>query len=165
MFSSLDWEAGLSALPVDKSHAVIIGEVIGAEAYVSNDKTGVYSEFTVRVGEVLKNKSNVPIVIGNAVDIERPGGRVEFPSGQTALVFTRAQGMPRIGKRYVFFLSHDFPLQGHQNNDLYILTGYELRAGRIIPLDEPSGHPITAYKGRDVASFLEDLRAALAKPQ
>jgi hypothetical protein len=162
ILSSLHWEDGLSALPVDRSHAVVIGKVTGAEAYVSNDKTGVYSEFTVHLDEVLKNSSNVSLAPGSTVSVERAGGRVRLPSGQVALMYTRAQGMPRAGRRYVFFLSHDFPLQGRQDIDLYILTGYELRAGRIHALDSPHGHPITATKGKVENSFLEELRAAIA---
>lgn len=162
IFSSLDWEVGLPALPVNKSHAVVMGEVTEAKAYLSNDKTGVYSEFTVRIAEVLKNTSNISIATGATLNMERPGGRVRLPSGQLALVFTRAQGMPKVGRQYVFFLTHDFPLNGFQENDLYILTGYELRAGRVFPLDSPHGHPISAYKGRDEISFLGELRMALA---
>jgi hypothetical protein len=164
ILSSLHWEDGLSALPADKSHAVVIGKVTSAEAYVSNDKTGVYSEFTVHLDEILKNSSNVSMAPGGTVSVERSGGRVRLPSGQVALMYTRAQGMPRVGRRYVFFLSHDFPLQGRQGKDLYILTVYEVRAGRIHALDSPHGHPITAYRGKVENSFLEELRTAIANP-
>lgn len=44
--SFLDWEGGASALPVDKSDAIIVGRVTDAKAYLSNNKTAVYSEFT-----------------------------------------------------------------------------------------------------------------------
>ncbi len=47
------WAKGLPALPVEQSDIIIIGEVTGAQAYLSNDKTGVYSEFTLRVEEAL----------------------------------------------------------------------------------------------------------------
>jgi hypothetical protein len=42
------------ALPTHISNAVVIGEVTDAKAYLSEDRTSVYSEFTIRVGEVLK---------------------------------------------------------------------------------------------------------------
>lgn len=42
------------ALPVIDSDAVITGEVTGAHAHLSNDKSGVYSEFLACVDEVFK---------------------------------------------------------------------------------------------------------------
>jgi len=163
--SMVDWEVGLSALPTAKSAAVVIGEVTDAQAYLSSDKTGVYSEFTVRVNEILKDESQMSLTPGGSVLVEREGGRVRFPSGNILRQSTRNQGMPRIGRRYVFFLTHDFPWRGRQDQDLYILTGYELRAGRVFPLDFPLGgkHPLaTTYKDGAVTSFLNDLRSAIA---
>ncbi len=44
----------------------------------------------------------------------------------------------------------------------FILTGYELRSGKIIPLDKvSSGHPINVYNGSDEELFLKDLISAL----
>src|SRR6266404_8890020 len=48
------WDASMPSLPVAQSDAVIIGEVTRAEAHLSNDKTGVYSEFTIQISQVLK---------------------------------------------------------------------------------------------------------------
>ena len=150
--SHLDWEVGLSALPADKSNAVIVGDVIDAQAYVSEDQTGVYSEFTIRVSEVFKNDSSTPITAGNSITVERTGGRVRFPSGNVALQFTSRQGMPRMGRRYLLFLTRD------SSDDFNILTGYELKAGRVELLDTLQGHPMAAYKGMDEPSFLQAVR-------
>jgi hypothetical protein len=58
--------------------------------------------------------------------------------------------------------THGFPLGG-ETDDFYILTGYELRSGRIFPLDKLNpGHPITRYEGADEVSFRNDLRVAVA---
>jgi hypothetical protein len=43
------WQLDLPALPVVKSDAIILGEVESAQAFLSNDKTGVYSEFIVKI--------------------------------------------------------------------------------------------------------------------
>lgn len=153
--SFIDWATGLPALPVEQSSAVIIGTVVDAKAYLSNDKTGVYSEFDVRIQEVLKNSSVTSLVAGKDIIVERPGGRVRFPSGHINQYFIVGQGMPRVGRRYVLFLTG-----GEQ--DFQILTGYEVREDRIFLLDNPgSGHPITAYKGVDEPLFFNDLRALL----
>lgn len=166
-FSTLDWEVGLSALPVDKSPVVVIGEVTDAQAHLSNDRTGVYSEFVINVDSVLKNDINLSLSPSCSITTERFGGRVRFRSGRVALVHIRGQGMPRVGGRYLFFLTQTFPLRALENGGeaLYILTGYELRHGRVFPLDAPpEGHPINGYRGVTEQSLLSDLRLTLSNP-
>lgn len=165
-----NWETGLSALPVARSHAVVMGEVIGAEAYLAEDGTSVYSEIAIRLGEVLKNTSRVQLNPGSRITVEREGGRVRFPSGQVRLSYTAGHGMPRVGRRYVFFLTHDFPfpIQDDGEQDLYLLTGYELRAGRVFPLDNPGDgtHPLaTTYRGANDETLLSDLRSVITNTQ
>ncbi len=163
IFSSVDWDANLPALPVAKSQAVIIGEVTDAQAHLSDDKTAVYSEFKIQIDEVLKNDSSNALSPGGSVAVERNGGRVRFPSGHTVVSFTNHQRMPRVGGRYVLFLTHSFPTGEINQQDFYILTGYELRGGRVFPLDNTNpGHPITAYKEAAESSFLKDLNSAVA---
>jgi hypothetical protein len=156
--SSEHWAAGLPAIPADQSNAVVIVEVTDARAYLSNDKTGVYSEFNVRVDDVLKNNCSRPLTCGSLTTIERPGGRVRFSSGHIGQYFTAGQGMPRAGRRYLLFLTCK-----NQDEDFQVLTGYELRGGRIFLLDNPGqGHPISASHGKDELPFLNDVRAIIA---
>ena len=157
-----DWEVGLPAFPVTKSSAVIIGEIIDAQAQLSADQTNIYSEFVVRADSVLKNDVKNPLKMTDAIIVERLGGRVRFPSGKVVVSMVNHQDMPRVGGRYVLFLTHNFPMGGEYDKDLLILTGYELRGGRVFPLDKTvPGHPIAIYKGIDEKSFMKDLASAL----
>lgn len=160
IFSYAHWDVELSALPVSKSDAVVIGRVLDAQAYLSNDKTGVYSEFTVSLEQVLKNDRFASLTPNNLIVVERKGGKVRYPSGHITIYQINGQGMPSIGGRYVLFLKHDAPEQ-----DFFILTGYELKAGCVVLLDSPSEHPITKQEGKDEASFINELRTAIANPQ
>jgi hypothetical protein len=153
-----EWDIGLPALPVSQSGMVVVGEVVDARSYLSESKNWVYSEFTVRVEEVLKNAGGVTLSKGSSIDVDRDGGRVRFPNGQVTLQFMHGQGMPRPGRRYALFLTFDA-----QDQDAHILTGYELRGGRVFPLDNSPGPLTTEYKGADEKTFLNDLRAAIAK--
>ncbi len=68
--------------------------------------------------------------------------------------------MPRVARRYVLFLTHNSP--GGHYEGLYILTGHELRNGRVFPLDRLGpAHPITTYTNTDETKFLYDLFQAL----
>ncbi|MCA1630534.1 MAG: hypothetical protein LC785_11190 [Acidobacteria bacterium] len=156
-----DWEVGLPAIPADGSDAVVIGDVSDAQAYLSNDKTGVYSEFSIRIEEVLKNDEQSSLEIGCLITGEREGGRVRFASNRVLPVHVQGQGMPRLGRRYVFFLR-----RLDQEKDFYILTAYELRAGSVSPLDgvKNSGGSkwkFDAYEGVDQATFLNIVRGVI----
>lgn len=160
-----DWEVGLPALPAYQSDAVIVGEVSEACAYLSNDRTSVYSEFTIKVGNVLKTDQPSRLTQGSLLVAERLGGRVRFPSGEVLPVTVSGQGMPRVGRRYVFFLKRIDQGQAYD-----ILTGYELRAGKVSPLDgrraTGGGHPwaFDKYENWDEGAFMDAVRVEIANP-
>ena len=101
----VDWYMGLPAFPVARSAAVLIGEVSSAKAYLSEDGTGIYSEFSIQVDEILKNDPLDPITAEVPLFAEREGGRVRLPSGKIVTARVVNQDMPRPGRRYVFFLT------------------------------------------------------------
>lgn len=89
-----EWLYRLPAFPVTLSDAVIIADVADAQAYMSDDKAGVYTEFTVRVAEVLKD-NQASIGVGSLLVTKREGGRIRFPSGHILRYGLEYQGMPR----------------------------------------------------------------------
>ncbi len=150
----------ITAFPIEKSQIVVIGEIEDARAYLSSDKTGVYSEFTIRVDEVLKDDSKLRVTAGSSIVADRLGGRVKYPSGHVTLSFVNNLGMPIPNQRYVLFLTRD-----EQQINFEILTGYQLKGDRVGLLDSPPRHPITAYKNADVQTLLNELRAAIKSSQ
>jgi len=144
-------DQNLPALPRAQSSAVIVGQITDAKAYLSNDKTGVYSVFTVQVHEVIKNSSQLSLSTGSAIEVERDGGRVRFPNGRTLIYI--ATNMPQVGLRYVLFLTN---AQGQ--SDFQILTGYELREGKVHPLDDLLN--LYTYENADETTFLKQLHTA-----
>lgn len=158
IFSAVDWEAGLPALPVAQSQLIILGEVLDAQAYLSEDKTAVYSEFKIRIDSVPKDDAASGVAPGAILFAQRSGGRVRFRSGHVVLQHTRGQGLPRVGRRYALLLT------GAQDQNFGILTGYELKAGRVALLDNPGGgtHAISKYGGVSEEEFLRQLQLAIA---
>src|SRR5262249_20952832 len=75
-------DPNLPAFPTERSTVVLIGRIVSGGAHLSNDKTGVYSEFSVIVEEALKNSLPERIVPGSPIDVIREGGRIRFPSGR-----------------------------------------------------------------------------------
>lgn len=164
IFSSKDWDVGLPALPVERSAAIVIGKVTSARAYLTPDKTGIYSEFRVAIDAVVKNDAENIIKTDETITVERTGGRARMPSGKLVLSWVTHQNMPRVGGRYLLFLTHDVDTPDDPGKDFLILTGYELRDGQVHMLDDTlPRHSITQYKGKTETTLLTDLFNAVAK--
>lgn len=155
------------ALPTTISDAIVIGEVTEAQAALSEDRTSVYSEFKTRIEEVLKSGGGTPVTSDTFVTALRPGGGVRFPSGKVRRFGVEGRTLPRVSRRYLLFLKFDNLAQA-----FYIVTGYELRGGKVFPLDGiprygSENHPFAAYgkyKNADEATFLNDVRQAIINP-
>jgi len=153
----------LPALPVERSSVILAGEIVSAKAYLSEDKTSVYSEFEVRIETIFKNKSKQVLSPRDLISIERFGGRVRLPSGKLFIGAVDNQDMPRVGSRYVLFLTNDFGVT-HSDEDFNLLIGYELKGGKVFPLDRVSTkHPIYRYLNVDESKLIADLSSALTE--
>lgn len=155
------WWRGLSALPTEQSDVVILGVVTSRDAYLTEDRTGVYSEFTVLVSEVFKDSTKT-IVSGTPISVNRSGGAVRFKSGKIQKYQIAHQGMPDFSAPYVLFLRKT------SDGDILILTGFKLINGHVTPLDGDENNdprlvlPFAKYAGTDKAEFLKAVRDAAA---
>lgn len=166
-----EWDLGLeSNLPASQSSAVVVGRVVEAAAHLSEDRSTVYSEFMVRVEEVLKNDGAEPVTSGVEVITERLGGRVRVPSGRVGSFYVSGQGVPEAGKRYLFFLGYNWREAANMEvgdtseRSRHILTGYELRGGKVFPLDVSGAKNFTEHGGKDEAAFLDEVRRLVGGP-
>lgn len=154
------WWVGLSALPVEKSDAIVIGTITTREAYLSDDETKIYTEYEIKIEEVLKD-SNDSLKINDVVPFIRYGGSVRFKSGKIQKYKIRGHGILKKNHRYLMFLNK------HNGVDLFILTGYELSGNKVIPIDgqdnkDPrSALPFDKYLNADVETLLKDIQTAL----
>jgi len=119
-------EFDFPGLPVEESPVIVIANVLQAEAHLSEDKRAVFSEFTIRLVDVLKADSSLP---AGEMIIERLGGYVRYPDGRRLLYRVGTGDMPRVGGRYLFFLKPNPEL------DYSILTAYEFGDKSVIALD------------------------------
>lgn len=156
------------AIPAAKSDVVITGEITKAEAFLSEDKVSIYSEFTVKVNSILKNSTSEEINIGDSIVISRGGGGVRFPSGKIIKKLFEGKPMPRIGSKYVLFLKYEA-----EGGDYPLITTYELKNGTLQPLDgldrdgkviyELTSHQ--SYKGMPEIDFLNLVQLAISTSQ
>jgi hypothetical protein len=151
----------LPAIPVVQSNAVIVGEVTDRRVVMTDDKLGIYSEFSISINKVFKDDQSL-LGVGGVLSASRPGGAVRFPSGRVQRYTTSRQGYPQQGKLYILFLKRD------EEGDFTILTGYEVKGALVQPLDGKrniaSGDDdlqFGIYRGVSQESFLNDLQRAL----
>ncbi|HYH85888.1 MAG TPA: hypothetical protein VEX60_10585 [Pyrinomonadaceae bacterium] len=166
-----EWEWTMeSTLPVKQSSAIIVGTVSDAKAFLSEDKTNIYSEYSVQAETVIKNFDDEPVRVGDTLVAERQGGRVRLRSGDISGFFISGQNPPQVGRRYVLFLGYNkydasnLRLMNPQDMSRHILTGYELRGGKVVALDDPGGMSFKKHDGENEAAFLDEIRRLLADP-
>jgi hypothetical protein len=153
----------LSALPVEKSDAVLTGVVVSAKAYLSNNKTGIYSEFNISVESVFKDEGCL-LGTSYSVVVDREGGTVRFPSGRLQRYGVLGQGTPMVGHRYALFLR-----RSEESQTFSILTAYELRENHVFPLDamrlagSKNTLAFSECEGSAESVFLSALKEALAQ--
>jgi hypothetical protein len=145
---------GREALPVESSNCVVLGRVQSAKAFVTPDRKGVYSEFSIVVDSVVGQDTMQNIAPGNRLLGIRGGGAVVFPSGHRRKVLFEGIGYPKVGPQYLFFLK----LQPN-SDDFGILTAYELTNGNAYPLDD--GKPFSRYEGVDQGTLIKSVSAKL----
>jgi hypothetical protein len=128
--------------PFSHSDSLIVGRVTAGQAYLSDDKRDIYSEFNVSVQEARTiSSAERHIQSGDSVVVQRYGGAIRLPSGK---VLFRALGdfsMPLVGKRYLLFLKYD-----PSTEDFHIVTGYQLDGQHTYNLDVHSHSDRTSDK-------------------
>jgi hypothetical protein len=147
----VEGEFDFPALPTVLSDVIVLGEVLDAQAHLSEDKSNVYSEFTIHIDKKFKSPADLP----EQITVERIGGWVRYPNGRKLLFLYGTGNMPKVGGKYLLFLKR-IP----QSEDFTILTGYELGPDGASPLDF-SGQ-FEAYRGSSEKSLLSDLNTSLA---
>jgi hypothetical protein len=140
-------------IPILESRIVVVGEVLNSQAYLSNDKSGVYSEFNIRIEEVIKNNDFDTVIEGSLITADRMGGLVKYPNGQKILYSVDGKALLRKGRRYVLFLWNN-----DKSPNYYLLRGYELTATGALPLDGGK-----KFEGIDETNFKKTIREEIAK--
>jgi len=129
----------LNRIPVELADLVAVGSVNKIRSYLSNDQTTLYTEFSLKVSQVVMNRSSKSVLAGDSVDVERPGGVLKLPSGKILTRASRFETMPRPKYSYAMLLKYI------RSADAYTLvSGFELAGNQVYILESISGGEITA---------------------
>jgi hypothetical protein len=140
--------------PTAESDIIVIGRVTHVSAHLSNDKSGVYSEFKIAVTEVLKNNGSI---LGRdwMITTDRAGGVVRYPNGQAVIYRAGQYGLPQVGSEYLLFLRHDW-----KEPNCRIITLYQLRDTHTVTLD--TGRRLDEVKQMGKSALLKAVREKLS---
>ena len=145
------------------SDVIVIGTVREVKAYLSEDRTNVYSEVSLSIEEILKADPQYGLKTGAVVTSDRSGGAVRFPSGKIVRRGFMGRGIPSTGHRYLLFL------KDMGDSGFSIVTGYELSGKGVVPLDGIEGSDDSVYKNYErlrntsEASLLDAVRKAISE--
>jgi hypothetical protein len=152
-------------LPVQQSDLIVSGKIINSRAFVTPDKTGVYSEFEIKIDQIFKN-INQSITTGLTINADRAGGYLRFPSGKIQKRGIYGHNLPRKNVPYIIFLKWN-----EDGRNFSIITGYEIQENRVLPLDGINGRNpqflerFDRYKNADLNEFIANLLLTISNPQ
>jgi hypothetical protein len=156
------------ALPFSKSDAVVVASVVSGQAFLSNDRRDIYSEYKGRVVEVLKNSEVHYLKPDDLLDFQSKGGVIRLPSGKLITRGALTDSMPQIGGRYLLFLRFD-----PNTEDYEVLMAYQFFAGRVYRLDgvgDSADKPKTVARPlhletENESKFLTHVKSAFASKE
>jgi len=152
-----DYAGGMiRTLPAGTSAAVIIGTVLSGKAYLFHDHSYVYSDYSIRIDEILKPDAAAGLVVGGQLVAYRPGGAIRFPAGHVRNVLNQGQGYPKVGAQYLFFLSR--PDVNIREYGMTLFATYELSNGQVFPLDDG----MDQYEGKSQTVLLDQVKKLIA---
>jgi hypothetical protein len=155
-----DYTAPLDPFPVAPSAAIVVGTVLSGKAFVSKDRTYVYSDYRVRVDRVLKQDASASLAVGEQIVVSRGGGTILFPSGHIRNYLINGEGFPAIGSQYLFFLGKpSFPQHEYEQ---IIGSLYQLSGGKVHPLDDEQ---MSLFDNMSDFVFLSKVEQAITKAQ
>jgi hypothetical protein len=130
------------AFPITPDTLVVIGTVTNAEAFITEDKVKIYSEFTFEIQDLLKPGLN-GYMPPKTIILSRSGGRIKLPSGKVLYRGFEGQYYPQKQKTYLMFIRNN-----GEEDYYWIVTGYELINNGVRPLDgrRSNGQYIRQYK-------------------
>ena len=156
----VDYVGLLDPFPVAPSAAIVVGTVLSGKAFVSKDRTYVYSDYQVRVDRVLKQDASASLAVGEQIVVSRGGGAINFPSGHIRDYLNNGLGFPAIGSQYLFFLGKpNFPEHEYEQ---IIGSLYQLSGGKVHPLDTDQ---LPLFDDMSDVVFLSKVEQAITKAQ
>jgi hypothetical protein len=149
-------------LPQDLADTIIVGKIIGVQAYLSTNRAAIYTESTIAIEEVISSKE--VLVAGPKIVLLHDGGGIRLSNGSVYSQSVRGSGNELAnGGEYLFFLRTLPSLGAYGCSKAWSLTGGTVAAVSSDDLTRAANHT-SSYQGMPVSEFLaiaRQLKASL----
>jgi hypothetical protein len=141
-------------LPTAFTPVIVLGTVIGAQPYLSEDRSSVYSEYMIRVEEFLKKDDGILPMAGENLVVDRGGGLLRLRSGHVIRYHMSGSNVARplhTRERCILFLN-----RVDDGAYLHLGPGFLLRDGKAYLMAEREGPGILVGTIGGVSNDLSD---------
>jgi len=144
-------------LPYAESDVVVVGNITHLQPFLSTDKKNIYTEYTLKVVEPVKNAVGVPALPGDSLTLLRQGGVARFSDGRVVKHEIRNGVEPVPNQQYLVFLRYRPQLDAFAYRKIWLIREGVMKAAYPDDLSrEHSGK--SEYSGKPLQEVLVTLR-------
>lgn len=139
--------------------AVVIGTVSSKASQLTEDGSFTFTDYEVKVGEVLKDNPAAPLQVDGSITVTRAGGAVRL-NGRTLRATDFAEKPLEANGRFVLFLKY-LPETGAYRPYIGSVGdgSFQLRGEKLLQVSDEV-LPLGAHRATDAAPFLAEVRSA-----
>ncbi len=150
----------MEELPQDLADAIVVGKIVGVQAFLSNSRGAIYTESTVRIEEAINSRQTVSL--SSTLVIVQEGGTIITSAGKTLTQEVRGGGKQlEKGGEYLFFLRSLPALHSYGCRKAWQLANGVATAVSSDDLGRAANHA-SIYQGMPVEKFLAIARTLKA---
>ncbi len=124
--------------PVSASNLIAVGKVSSFQPFLSQDRTGVYSELSFVIEDILKNDTQEKSPLSE-VTILQDGGKLRLPNGRIISSKPSSGSTPlQVDTKYLVFLKYSPSAQAYS-----VLKAWDFSTSKPVELDHNS-HPMAS---------------------
>ena len=143
-------------MPVVFSDLVVLGRVMDAQPFLSEDRKAIYTDYTFLIADVLKN-SVQPVRTGQTISVLRIGGEGRIPDNRIVRYDVHGRGEPlAAGQQYLLFLRYHASLAAYKN-----YKTWQVKNGRLSAVSPDDLWRVSQHASRFDGSRVEDVLAQL----
>jgi hypothetical protein len=142
------------------SDAVVIGTATDFSSFLTENEGFIFTEFKLRVEEILKNNSRVPSAEKEELTIVSPGGEL-IHNGRKLKALVKGVTPFHTGGRYLLYLGF-IPVTGAYQS--FGERSFELRPDKVYRLTNQALWNERTHKLDDAGAFLATVRATTTAP-
>jgi hypothetical protein len=147
----------------DRAEVIIIGQITGIQAFLSNNHGTIYTENTIRVEQVIDQTVYMsgPAKPGATITLLQNGGALQLPNGRVLKVLYNAGNELQLHGRYAFFLVYLPGVDAYGCPKAWQLTGGKAVAVSSQDLTRVATRK-SAYNGMGEGEFISHLEKVKA---